>query len=136
VSDFSPRPIEPAGSPRLAADAMELMSEVGELSLGARLFWAAFMLLMAWSCLWGAYAITRFHHWVPWAFAIVLLEPIGITALLAAVFLIAPSSGIGQWFAGAIRRAKFGLLALLLVMVGGLATVLFWWAWELYKLRH
>lgn len=112
------------------------MSQVADLSLGARLFWAALMLLMAWSCLWGAYAITRFHHWVPWAFALVVLEPIGITALLAATFLSAPGSGIGRWFAGAIQRARLGLLALLSVMVGGLATVLFWWAWELYKFRR
>ncbi|SRR6266851_2264438 len=137
MDDYSPEPIEPSGSSRLAAEAEELFWSVDNLPRTARVLWSIFMLVMAWSCLWGAYAITsEFRHWVAWAFAVILLEPIGIAALLAAVFLLAPSSGLGRWFAGSIRRAKFGLLALLLVVAGGLMTVLFWWAWETWKLKH
>jgi hypothetical protein len=136
MNDYSPEPIEPTGSSRLAAEAEELLWDVDSMSRLARVLWSVFMLLMAWACLWGAYAvISEFQHWVAWAFAVVLLEPIGIAALLAAVFLLAPGSGLGRWFAGSIRRARFGLLALLFVMIGGTATVLFWWAWETWKLR-
>jgi len=137
MDSYSPEPIEPSGSPRLAAQAEELLWDVESLPRVIRFACSIFMLLMAASCLWGAYAITaEFRHWVAWAFAVILLEPVGIAALLAAVFLLAPSSSLGRWFAGAIRRAQFGLLALLFAVVGFLLTVFFWWAWETWKLRH
>jgi hypothetical protein len=137
MDDFSSGAIEPSGSSRRAAEVEDLFWDVDNLPRVARISCSLFMLLMAWSCLWGAYAITsNFHHWVAWAFAVVLLEPIGIVALLAAVFLLAPSSGLGRWFAASIRRAQFGLLALLLVIAGGLVSVLLWWAWETWKLRR
>ena len=137
MEDYTPVPIEPSGSSRLAAEAEELSWDVDSLPRTARIFSSIFMLLMAWSCLWGAYAITsEFRHWIAWAFAVILLEPIGIAALFASVFLLVPNSGLGRWFAASIRRAKFGLLVLLLVVVGGIMTVLFWWAWETWKLRH
>ena len=137
MDSYSPEPIEPSTSPRLSAEAEELLWDVYNLPRPVRFICSVVMSLMAFSCLWGAYAITsEFRHWIALAFAVVLLEPVGIAALLAAVFLLAPGSALGRWFAGSIRRAEFGLLALLFTVIGGLVTALVWWAWETWKLRH
>jgi hypothetical protein len=109
MDSYSPEPIEPSSSLKLSAAAEELLWDVYNLARPVRFILAIFMSMMAASCLWGAYAITsEFRHWIAWAFAVVLLEPVGIAALLAAVFLVVPGSGLGRWFAGSIRRAQSG----------------------------
>jgi hypothetical protein len=136
MNEFSPEPIAPGVASRRNDEAQDLLSQMAGLSLGARLALAAFMAAMAWSCLWGGFALTSaFHHWIAWAFALVLFEPVGITALLAAVLLVAPASGIARWFAITLRRTRFGLIALAVVFVGWAFSTIVWLLWELYRQR-
>jgi hypothetical protein len=133
----APEPIEPTGSSRLAEEANDLLDEVENLSQVGRVCGSIVMLIVATACLWGAYAITaEFRHWVAWAFAVVLLEPVGLAAAFAAVFLVAPNSSLGRWFAGSLRRAKIGLLVTLFAFLGSILALVAWGASELWTLRR
>ena len=134
MADFSSEPIEPTGSSRLVEEAEGLLWDVYDLSRVARVLCSVFMLMMAWSCLWGAYAITQFHHWVAWAFSIVLLRASWGLAALCSGFTELTGANLGRGDAGAIRRAQFGLLALLFVM-SAFVTARCVVAWETYKHR-
>ncbi len=82
------------------------------MSLPGRLFFAALMALTADFCLSGAYFLMQVHHWIPWAVALLLLEPLGVFSAFAVAFLIAPDSFVADWFAFFVARAKAALYLL------------------------
>jgi len=84
-----------------------------------RVFFAALMALVATACLNGAYALMQIHHWIPWAIALLFLEPFGLFAAFAVAFLLAPDSFVADWFAFFVARARIALY-LLAAAAGGL----------------
>ena len=107
-----------------------LIDEVTDYTLSVRVVIGILMMAAAWTFFWSAFVITRFDHWVPWAFAVGLFEPLGVVSLLAALFMVWPNSALGQWFARAVSRARFVLLTLFVVLAGGTAIVVLWLLWE------
>ncbi|MEA2339436.1 MAG: hypothetical protein QOE82_3443 [Thermoanaerobaculia bacterium] len=71
--------------------------------------------------LYGGYFLAHeVHHWLALLFSLLILEPIGITCLLALPAMIAPDSAAGTLFDWSVPRAKraaaiVGILYLLLV---------------------
>ena len=87
-------------------------------------------------CVWAGHAITRIPHWIPWVFALLLLEPAGLTCLLASAFTLAPRSRISAWFANSLPRTKLGLLALLSAFLSFVIGALLWCLFELWRLNQ
>jgi len=83
------------------------------------------------SLLWGAHALTQFHHWVPWLFALGLLEPVAVTSLLTAYVILFPKSPVTLWLARSLPRTKLGLVALLVAMLAFVFGTLLWCLIEL-----
>src|SRR3989442_7653631 len=61
----------------------------------------------------GGYALTRAGHWSFWVITLLVLEPVGIVGLVAAVFVLAPRSTASRWLSGTLPRSKQGLTRLL-----------------------
>ena|ERR1700731_2199837 len=87
--------------------------------------------------LWGSVAVVEeFHHWIAWAFALLLLEPCGIVALVAAAFFIAPRSRPALWLRGSLPRMKLGFTVALLFLFSFVAGTLGWGLLELWRVRR
>jgi uncharacterized BrkB/YihY/UPF0761 family membrane protein len=68
----------------------------------------------------GFYLAREVHHWLALLFSLIVLEPIGLTCLLAIAGMIAPDSAAGLLFDWSVPRARraaaiVGILYLLLV---------------------
>ena len=135
MAEYTPAPIEPKPWFRSGEHIEKLLEEIRALQGWQRFGLAIAMGCTASSLLWGAYAITRLHHWVALAFAMLLLEPLGVFAALAAAYCLSPNSGAGQWFGLALRRAQVILIVLFFGLVTGAAVVVAWLGWELLKSR-
>ena len=80
----------------------------------------------------GGYALTRAGHWSFWVITLLVLEPVGIVGLVAAVFVLAPRSTASRWLSGTLPRAKQGLTLLLIAWLGLIGFMLTyaifeWW---------
>jgi MFS family permease len=71
--------------------------------------------------LYGGYLLAHeVRHWAAWLFAFLVLEPIGITCLLAIPAILAPDSAAAQfldWSVPRARRAAILFLGLFLLLV-------------------
>lgn len=99
----------------------------------SRLLLAAYLAVGAVGGLYGGYTLAHeVRHWLAWAFAFVVLEPIGITCLFALAALIAPNSIAAEllrWSAPRAKRAAIIVGVLYVGLVVGLfGFVLFEWA--------
>jgi hypothetical protein len=70
-------------------------------------------------------------HWVAWAIALLIVEPIeGVLCALALAVIIAPDSPLAVFLSGAIRRATLSLIlivAALVVLIVGTLTYVAWY---------
>jgi hypothetical protein len=107
-----------------------LITEVKSTPVAPRWFFAALMAFVAWSCLSGAYLLAQVHYWVPLAIAVLILEPLGVAAAFAVVFVIAPDSVVADWFAFFFTRAKAALLLVAAAVSLGFISLLVLLAWE------
>jgi hypothetical protein len=133
--EYTPTPIEPKPWFRSSQGVDHFLEEIRMLSGWQRFALALAMGGVAGSLLWGAYAITRLQHWVAVAFAVLLLEPLGAFAALAAVYSLSPTSAAGRWLGVALRRAMVVLVVLFSGLVVGTLVVVGWLGWELLKNR-
>src|SRR6202040_790139 len=106
-----------------------LIAEVKSTPLVTRWFFAMLMAFVAWSCLGGAYLLAQIHHWVPLAVAFLVLEPLGVAAAFAVVFLVAPDSAVADWFAFFFTRAKAALLLVAAAVTLGFVSLIVLLAW-------
>lgn len=133
MTDYTPTPIEPRKWLQSSNGVDPVFQEIRDLTARQRVQLAIVMGCVAVVFFWGAYAITRLHHWVALAFAVLLLEPLGVLAALAAAYCLSPSGVVGRWFEVAVRRAKIVLLVFGCASALGTAIIVTWLSWELLK---
>jgi hypothetical protein len=69
--------------------------------------------------LYGGYALAHeIHHWIAWAVALIIVEPIGLGCLLALGALFSPDSLAAHIFNSHLRRLQMSTLILGIVWVG------------------
>jgi hypothetical protein len=133
----SPAPIEPdSAAHSLPPQAQVLLDEVSRLPAIARLGIAAVFGLLSWACFFGAAGLSEYKHWVPWAFILLLLEPMGVALALGTVFFVAPQSRLSRWFTVALFRAGAGIALIIFAVACAVVTVIVAGLWELYRLSR
>jgi hypothetical protein len=71
--------------------------------------------------LYGGYALTRAtSNWLTWSVALLVLDPIGVTSLLAALVILFPRSGLANLLALVLPQGKLALLLVGLAFLGAI----------------
>lgn len=95
-----------------------------------------YLFISAFGGLYGGYALTSaYGNWLTWAVSLLILEPIGITSLLALVVIMFPDSVFSAMLAHVFYRARLAVLLVGLAFVGFLAWSLIFIAFEFLHLR-
>jgi hypothetical protein len=123
-------------SDRAAAEIEGLALGIESSSWATRIALAAASTAAGAGILWGFAVVEEFHHWVAWTFALLLLEPCGIVALVAAAFFIAPRSRLALWLRGSLPRMKLGLMMAVLALFSFVAGTLGWGLLELWRVQR
>ena len=106
----------------------DLRQEFLDANIFLRILFVGYLLIGAFGGLVGGYLLLHeTRHWVPWAIALTVIEPVGIACSVALLALVAPDWNFAVILRGAIRRATVGAaivgFALFAFIVGTLAYV-------------
>ena len=117
----------------LAEEVADLGAQLERKPRLFRLLVAVYLVAIGATCLWGGHAIIQLGHWIAWAFALLLLEPLGVTLVVAGLFAASPSMGVQRWFVRSLPRAKLGLTLLLIAFLAFVYGTLIWGLFELWR---
>jgi hypothetical protein len=101
-----------------------------------RLFMTLYLVVAAWGGLVGGHLLTSaFSNWLTWSVTLLILEPVGVTAVAALIFLYWPNSWVAGLLGKALGRAKVATLIVGACVVGWFAWVIIYFGIEFWKLK-
>ncbi len=83
------------------------------------------------TCLVGGRLATLTDGWVAWVMRLVVLEPLGVLAILAADMVAYPRSRLSVYLSTALARRRYGSVAFIIVSLGAILEGLRWWVRQL-----
>src|SRR5258708_35059467 len=120
----------PGERDRSESTAYDLRREFVKGNVFFRIVFILYLVLGAFGGLSGGYLlIHETRHWVPWAVALTIIEPVGIACCVSLLALIAPESVFATFLQGAIRRATIGVAIVGFTLFAFVVSTLSYVAW-------
>jgi hypothetical protein len=108
-----------------------LTDQAERLSEDARNFLTVAFLMGGGVCIVSGHSLAENTGLIGWLAALVLVEPVGLLAISAALFVQFPRSPASRWFRRAYSHAKPGLTLLTILMTWGVLASIAWFIFQI-----